>query len=788
MRHTRWLFLAAIVSILVFVGATYVKNKAELIKNAPIPPKPLETGLDGHAQDWNWITYDGDKKKVAIRAKEWKKIKEPSLLELIGVELKLYHADGEHFDLVNSDKVQFDVDTKTLFSEGETEITMGEEDGVPPSGRLVRIHSSGIHFTDGGKATTDQMATFEFDRGGGSAMGADYDPTTHELHLHSMVALDWGAKTPEGKPMHGEAGEAIYHEMDSTVLLFPWSKMVRGTLQMNAGVSNVQLDKGAIQWAKLQMGHGVDDQPTRKVEFDADELDLDFADGVVVQKIHGEKNARVASTAHNTTTTVRGTHLDLDFAVADKDSILTNAVASGGAVAVSEPVPTPGVQPVDTRILNSETIRLFMRPGGQEIERVETDAVGTLDFVPNRPDQPKRNLWTTKLWITYGEKNQIQSFRTQGVNTRTEKPATPAKPGQPAKPAPPPTLTSSREMVATFDPKTNDLARIDQNGDFHYDEGDRHAQADRATLDQAKDLITLTGSPRAQAHAQDPSGSIKADQIVMSQKTEDYQADGHVTSLRYPDHKGTSSAMLANDQVLQGAADRMITSGGNKKIHYEGNARAWQDANRVTADKIDIDREKRVMEAHGKVVSEFVDKDSDKSGANKESTDKEKGKQDKQPAKAKSASPPLFTKVQASDLVYTEETRIALYQGGVHLERPGSGLTVDSQQLKAFLKSSDSDSSLDKAFADGAVKILSIVTPSANQKSKETRLRKGASEHAEYYTDDQKVIMNGGRPKMEDTARGDSTGEELTLFTNNDRLLVDGKEGKPTETTIRKKK
>ena len=47
----------------------------------------------------------------------------------------------------------------------------------------------------------------------------------------------------------------------------------------------------------------------------------------------------------------------------------------------------------------------------------------------------------------------------------------------------------------------------------------------------------------------------------------------------------------------------------------------------------------------------------------------------------------------------------------------------------------DSSSTLDKAFADGAVKIVSTA---------EKRTRTGTCEHAEYYTAEQKVIMNGG--------------------------------------------
>ena len=74
---------------------------------------------------------------------------------------------------------------------------------------MLKIQRSGVHFaSDTGKATTDREANFEFEQGGGSATGADYDPTTQQLHLRSKVKLDWRGRTEDAKPMHIEAGEA----------------------------------------------------------------------------------------------------------------------------------------------------------------------------------------------------------------------------------------------------------------------------------------------------------------------------------------------------------------------------------------------------------------------------------------------------------------------------------------------------------------------------------------------------------------------------------------------------
>ena len=749
MRRARWLLLAAILGILVSVSTTYFKRKESLASAAPAPPKPLESGIEGRANDWVWVKSDGTRPVVEVRAKRFRQIREPSVMELDQIELRLYHKDGSEFDLVRSGTAQFDMPAKSLFSEGGVEITMGVPADGPPRGRVLKIHSSGVRFdSETGKAATDRPVTFEFDRGGGSAVGAEYDPNTRELYLRGQVTLDWRGKSPDSLPMHAEAGEAVYRERESKVILYPWSKLTRDTLRMEAGMSVMLLDNGEIRHADVQAGRGVQDDQNRKVEFGAEQLTMEFASGMVVSKVAGDRNARLVSTASGTETTVTAGHLDLAFEAFGRESSLTTALAAGKSVAQAKPLPEPASDLPDTRILRSEILHLKMRAGGKEIESVETDGPGTLDFLPNRAEQPKRFLKGDRIWIAYGAENRIQSFRSVNASTRTEKPATQGQP------APPPALTQSQEIVATFDPRTSELARLEQRTDFRYEEGVRRARADHATLDQQRNVITLDGSARVS----DPTGSAAADRIVMNQKSGDYTADGHVASTRLPDEKGKSSAMLSNDETLQARAGRMVSTENNQKIHYEGDAVAWQGANRVAADRLDIDRIRHTMEAHGRVVSQFVDK------AKKDSP-------------VKPAVPPIFTVVRAPDLVYTEETRVAHYTGGVTLGRPG--LSVAGKEIRAFLKDADQDSSLDKAFSDGAVKIVSTAT--------DKRTRTGTSEHTEYYADEQKVILEGGEPLLVDSLKGQTRGKQLTWFANNDRLLVNGVESKPADTLIRKK-
>ncbi len=125
--------------------------------------------------------------------------------------------------------------------------------------------------------------------------------------------------------------------------------------------------------------------------------------------------------------------------------------------------------------------------------------------------------------------------------------------------------------------------------------------------------------------------------------------------------------MLSDAEPTQAKANKMVSTDNNFHIHYEGNAVAWQGANRVQADQLDLDRENDVMHATGSVVSQFLDK----------------GKKDKD-GKPVPQTQKVFTVVKAPEMVYTEEEKLAHYKGGALMVRPN--MTVKAREIKAFLK------------------------------------------------------------------------------------------------------
>jgi lipopolysaccharide export system protein LptA len=65
--------------------------------------------------------------------------------------------------------------------------------------------------------------------------------------------------------------------------------------------------------------------------------------------------------------------------------------------------------------------------------------------------------------------------------------------------------------------------------------------------------------------------------------------------------------------------------------------------------------------------------------------------------------------------------------------------------------------------------------------------RTGTSEHCEYYTKDDKVVLNGGAPKMVDSRKGVTKGRELIYYSGDDHLIVEGENKQLAYTQMKKR-
>jgi lipopolysaccharide export system protein LptA len=786
MRRFSVLFACAALVLAGLVTYTYVRRAEKERGHESKPPERLDDRYDATASAWHWGKDDPRTNCPIVRAEasSFIALHDPSLFQLENVKLRLYNNGCSSYTYVQSGKAEFNTASGLMTSAGDVSIIMKIPSERSPDAKensdLIHIRSKGVKYeTKTGKVDTDQPAAFQFAHGNGTSIGADYDPTTHLLHMKSQVALNWFGKGPPENAMHISAGDVVYDEINGKVYLTPWSKLQRGSTTILGGKSEVTLIDGILHEVDTANASGTDEEESRHVTFGADKLVALFNDDGDMTEMTGESNARLSSTNDASKTVVTSHRAELHFDITSKtangqerhDSILHEAFAKGNAVVESIPLPQPGVQLADTRILRSQAIELTMRPGGRDIESMRTDTAGQIEFKPNRAGAVHRTLDADNIRIVYGEANALESFHGIHARTRTDKPATGEKiDGKPV-PAPPPSFTWSDELLAKFAPKTNQMATLEQNGHFRYEEGLRHATAHKAFLEQTINKITLTTG----AKVWDNTGSTSADVIVLNQQSGDMDASGHVASTREPDQQNDAqnSSMLDKNKPLQARADKMETRDNNLKIHYQGHAILWQGANRLQADVVDIDRDAETLHAVGNVVSELVDKQDDRDADTPPALEKVANTPNAAPNKKKKDGPAIFTIVHAPELLYNDDDRLAHYTGGVKLVR--DNITMTSKELRAYLtpeddkksgaNKNDSGSSLDHAIADGDVMLVEAA---------DGRTKTGTAQHCEYYPNQDKAVLTGGKPKVVDSRKGVTVGAKLTYYSKGDRLLVEG--------------
>ncbi len=786
MRRYSLALAAALIVMSVAVGYT-LKLRIEKARAARVfaPPaiRPVDEGLA--PSGWSYTKDDPQTNRpiVKVNARAFEGTHDPSTFELKGMSLRLYDKNGATYTYVKSEQALFDEGSGVLKSEAPVYIVMHvprdkDAEDKNEAAKRVRVTTSGVIYeTKTGKATTDQPASFVFTEGDGKAVGGEYDPNTKVLHLKSQVALDWIGKGPATNKMHIETSDLVYKEAESKIYLSPWSRMTRQAIKIEAKNTLVTLQDGRLHQIDGDHAAGTDEREDRHTSYSADTMKALFdEDGNLVQII-GDRNARVESTQPGARTVLTGARADLRFALETKahpyadetvESQLHLVMADGHSVAESTPLPQPGVQLAETRILRSEHIELEMKPGGKDLQEIRTSSTAQLEFKPNRPEQSHRIVDASHLRVLYGAGSYVDTFLAWNAATHTDKATALVKPkmGKDGKLLPPaPALTWSDTMAAKFVANSNQIASIEQSGNFHYEEGARKAWAKKAFLEQQINRITLTDNARVL----DDTGSAVGDKIVMNQANGDMDAMGHVLSTHEPDrNEKPGTSMLDATQSTQAQADQMQTRDSNSRVFYEGHVVMWQGANRISADQIAIDRDTQSLEAAGNVVSELVDNKSNGPGAAR-------------PGDSAANNGPIYTMVRAPKLVYRDDIRIANYSEGVKLVR--DKMTITSQDLQAYLTpksdKSSNDSSLDHAIALGKVTVYDVVSTG--------RTRVGTGERCEYYTKQDKVILNGGAPQMVDSYKGVVKGEQLTYFSGEDHLIVDGKKEQVAFTRMKKK-
>jgi lipopolysaccharide export system protein LptA len=197
----------------------------------------------------------------------------------------------------------------------------------------------------------------------------------------------------------------------------------------------------------------------------------------------------------------------------------------------------------------------------------------------------------------------------------------------------------------------------------------------------------------------------------------------------------------------------MVARRRSQLVHYEGKVRAWRGADVVESSSLDVNRIAKRLSSGSQVLTSHL-----------------------QPASYAPGTPPASETprretrpltVHADFLEYFDEGSKASYRGHVKLQTETTTMEADKMDVYFSRLGTSQESEVERATAEGHVV---VVQPE----------RRATGEHGEYFAGPGKIVLTGGPPSISDVEKGLTTGQRLTVFVHDDRLLMDGGDRSPT--------
>jgi lipopolysaccharide export system protein LptA len=690
-------------------------------------PQVIAPNLQQDAKHFTVTRSDRQKKLFTVRAETFQQFKEGDRYELHDASIILYGRDGSRSDQIYGSDFQYDKTTGEVVAQGEVQIDLAANSPVAGASgpvaqvtkSVVHLKTSGLAFNENtGMAQTSEKIEFRIPDASGSAVGAIYDSRANVLTLRSAVKL-----TTTGKQKANITGQS------ATIVRSP--------------------DRILIQKARIE-------QAPRVVE--TDKLTVMLRADNTVEKILGTGSVRATreGPAGFEMTAPEG---ELSM---DSNSQPLNGSLSGGVSMVSRgETPSQGKAgrlllsfgakgkldkvraedsvnfqqgpPGKSQEIQAAAVDLYVRDG-RVIDKAVTSS-GPAKVVVAQ-DTTRSEITAGKFDAKFGQQNRLKSiFGSPDASIVS------TTPGQIDR------VTNSREVLANFNAR-GEMVSAEQNGDFRYQQGDRKGWADHARYNTSDETFLLTGSPRVvQADS-----SLTADSIQINRKNDTAFGQGNVKST-YNQKPQSNGAMMASGDAIHVTGSSVTASRSSGTARYTA-ARLWRGADIVEAPIIIFDQPHRSLQAQGnksaRVASVFV-----------------------QPEKSGKTTP---VHVTADKLTYVDSERKAVYSGNVVVQIEGGTISADTAE--AFLAArtgqagGQSASQLERIVAQGDIKI-------------EQTGRKATGSQLVYSAGEEKFVLTGSQgrlPSIFDAEQGQITGDSLTFFTHDGRVLVGS--GKSSQSSI----
>ena len=763
-RLRRWFALGAILMVVMVAGMYFY---AQYRVRKVVHEIPAKIGLDIQqtAEGFSISKSSEGRTLFTVSASKAVQFKGGGRTALHNVKIVIYGKDSSRFDRIMGDDFEYDPASGNVSASGTVLIDLEanpegpkQSDQAPPTETRNPIHveTNGLVFNKNtGDATASGKVVFATPQASGSAVGIAYVAKTGTMNLLSSVAVE--ISKPHAMRMN--AAHGVISKQPRQVVLTD-ARLTREGQELRSDRATFLLR-------------------------DDDTVDRILADGSVQSDLHGRSEARARSDHAElllsgtrnllTTATLMGSvHLEslgaqpaeadagkvtLHFAgqqvlktVHAEDRVRLSQKKSQGAVATASSG-AGGASKQDQDIEMSAPAMDFVVKDGRLLERAETS--GPPQIVITQPGANQKTVVTSaKFTAKFTGKNRMASLHGEPeariisgkINEKIDGSTAASE-----------RVSTSQMLDVIFLPEGG-IRSISQSGGVVYTDGTQKAWAQKGEYTAADQMLVLTGSPRVVDNGMTTTAQV----IRVNRTTGDALAEGGVKST-YSDLKAQpGGGMLASSDPIHVTSRTMTVHRSTAVAVYAGDARLWQNANVVEAPRLQFDRDKRSLVAQGTEQST-----AQSSSAQAVSTALV------QADKSGKVTPVV---INSEHLTYTDAERKIFLDGGVTAR--GSDTTLTGRQMTVFLlpheqgkvaKNPGGSGQIDRIVAEGGI----AVTQPA---------RHATGEKLVYTAADDKFVLTGGPPSIFDAERGKITGDSLTFYRHDDRVLVEGTQTSPAVT------
>jgi lipopolysaccharide transport protein LptA len=289
------------------------------------------------------------------------------------------------------------------------------------------------------------------------------------------------------------------------------------------------------------------------------------------------------------------------------------------------------------------------------------------------------------------------------------------------------TLTS-QNMTAVFLKDTQDMERVDGQGDSKFNENDRHGLAANVSYVAADETVRLRGG---EPTVWDSRGRTKAIELDADLANDVSYARGKTTTTYYSQEQTNGATPFSKTKSpVYIASERGEFHHETGQAIYTGSARAWQDDNYVRGDKLTMYVNDKRMEANGHVQTAIYN--------------------------AKKV--PVFA--AADSMFYSDPDRTIHYEGNVDIKQGTDRLTSGVADVYLLKETNE----MEKTIAQ-----RNVVLTQPN--------RKGAGDWVEYTSANEIAVLKGNPARVEDVEQGNTEGNRLTLSVRDGKVTADDARG-----------